>query len=136
MLIHGGNSLGMFIELVVLSHPIYLLHMLYSIIVGMVYLAFSIIYYFAGGVDAVGNRFIYDVLDWSDPLSAALVALAITMLAVFLHVIVSVIQKLRYRLWKNRFQRSTIVITDIQANAPTSIEVTAHESKITPDNMA
>ena len=31
------------------------------------YTTFSIVYYCAGGTDAAGNAFIYDILDWSNP---------------------------------------------------------------------
>ena len=31
------------------------------------YMAFSIVYYYAGGLDPYGNAFIYDILDWSKP---------------------------------------------------------------------
>ena len=35
------------------------------------YLTFNILYYYAGGRDAKGNAYIYTILDWSNPGTAA-----------------------------------------------------------------
>jgi phosphotransferase system glucose/maltose/N-acetylglucosamine-specific IIC component len=97
----------MMIELLVASHPMYIFHFIYAIASGMVYLIFSIIYYAAGGVDAVGNNFIYHVLKWEKPGSASSVAIGIVVLAIFLHIITCIIQKLRYRLYKKLNKKPT-----------------------------
>lgn len=48
---HGTNSLLMFLDMMIVSHPYRLLHVIQPIILGVVYAIFSVIYYFAGGVD-------------------------------------------------------------------------------------
>ncbi|KOB74293.1 Uncharacterized protein OBRU01_09365 [Operophtera brumata] len=48
--IHGINSVLMMALLVSSSHPSRLLHFYHAVLAGIVYLIFSIIYYFAGGV--------------------------------------------------------------------------------------
>lgn len=100
VLIHGANSMGMMIELFVASHPMYIFHFIYAIGSGMIYLLFTIIYYYAGGVDYFGNNYIYHVLKWENPGSATSVAIGIVVLTIFLHIIVCIIQKCRYRLYK------------------------------------
>lgn len=114
VLIHGGNSVGMMIDLWIVAHPMYIFHFLYSLCVGLVYLIFTIIYYFAGGVDALGNRYIYHVIDWSRPVSATSVSLGVAVLAIFLHIIACLIQKLRYRLYKKYVRKPTLIITNPQ----------------------
>lgn len=72
----------------------------------MIYLTFSVIYYASGGVDYYGNNYIYHVLKWEKPGSATSVALGIVVLAIFLHIIACIIQKLRYRLYKKMFKKA------------------------------
>jgi hypothetical protein len=90
----------MLIDLLVCSHPMFLLHFIYVIATGMVYLIFSIIFYYSGGTDAYGNNYIYHVLKWENPGSATIVSLGIVVLGIFLHVIVCMIQKVRYTIYQ------------------------------------
>lgn len=48
---HATNSALMFLDMMIVSHPYKLLHVIQPIILGVVYAIFSVIYYFAGGVD-------------------------------------------------------------------------------------
>ncbi|CRK87908.1 CLUMA_CG001695, isoform A [Clunio marinus] len=108
ILIHGGNSAAMIIDLLIACHPMYIIHFVYPVGVGILYMIFTIIYYFAGGVDAQGNRYIYDVLDWSNPGSAALTSIGTVILAIFLHVIVCLIQTARRRIHKKYFKKQSV----------------------------
>lgn len=109
VLVHGGNSAGMMLQLLIVRHPMYFFHVVYSLAVGIIYLGFSIIYYYAGGVDAAGNPYIYNVLSWEEPLDASLVALGVMILSIFLHLMSSVIQTLRYRLYKKCFRKPEVI---------------------------
>lgn len=110
VLIHGGNSVGMLLELLIVRHPFYFFHFIYTIAVGLLYLMFMIAYYFLGGVDAVGNNYIYGVLNWEHPDKASLVALGILVLTIFLHIMTCIIQKLRYRVYKKVFKTTSLTI--------------------------
>lgn len=91
------------------------LHFVYSIGAGLIYLAFSIIYYYSGGVDALGRPFIYDVLYWGEPAKAASIAVGVAVLSLFLHVFVCILQKLRHRIHKKVFKKTSL---EIKAQPP------------------
>lgn len=48
---HATNSVLMFLDMMIVSHPYRLLHVIQPIILGVTYAIFSVIYYFAGGLD-------------------------------------------------------------------------------------
>lgn len=48
---HATNSILMFLDMMIVSHPYRLMHVIQPIFFGVVYAIFSVIYYFAGGVD-------------------------------------------------------------------------------------
>ncbi|XP_050682070.1 protein rolling stone-like [Leptidea sinapis] len=64
---HGFNSCIVFIELMVSRTPLRFVHIYQPLTVGLWYLVFSVIYYFAGGTDEIGNPYIYSVLNWQEP---------------------------------------------------------------------
>ena len=67
VLVHGGNSLLMLVELVVTSHPVRAAHALYSAGAGLAYGVFSAFYWAVGGTDRIGLPAIYPALDWNKP---------------------------------------------------------------------
>lgn len=89
-------------------------HFVYSIGIGLIYLAFTIIYYFAGGVDFVGRNYIYNVLYWGNAGKAASVAVGVAVLSLFLHVFVCILQKMRHRIHKKIFKKTSLEI-NVQA---------------------
>lgn len=99
-MVHGTNSVGMLIELLMVRHPVFLAHVIYPLGVGVIWTVFSIVYYFAGGTDAWGNTFIYEVLWWKNPGRASAVAVGVFVLSFFLYVFVWVVYKLRRRVYK------------------------------------
>eukprot|EP00511_Aplanochytrium_stocchinoi_P006768 CAMPEP_0204841246 /NCGR_PEP_ID=MMETSP1346-20131115/41342_1 /ASSEMBLY_ACC=CAM_ASM_000771 /TAXON_ID=215587 /ORGANISM="Aplanochytrium stocchinoi, Strain GSBS06" /LENGTH=370 /DNA_ID=CAMNT_0051979269 /DNA_START=51 /DNA_END=1163 /DNA_ORIENTATION=- len=69
--VHGINFLIMAFDSILSSTPYLLLHGLYLFIFGLVFVIWSYIFYASGLKDSNGNRYIYPVLDWSNPGSAA-----------------------------------------------------------------
>lgn len=67
ILAHAFNSILMVIDVIIVAFPVRILHIFLPILFTLCYLIFSIIYYFAGGTDSLGNRFIYPILDWNKP---------------------------------------------------------------------
>lgn len=118
VLIHGGNSVGMLLELCIARYPIHIFHFLQTIGAGTVYVLFTVFYFLAGGLDPVGRHYIYHVLDWKRPGTALINAVGIYVLGIFLHILVFVVQKLRHRLYKKFFQKESLVINS--ANDPKS----------------
>lgn len=49
---HALNSVLMFLDMMIVSHPIRLFHVLQPVLFGIVYLLFSLVYYFCGGINA------------------------------------------------------------------------------------
>ncbi|XP_041974859.1 protein rolling stone-like isoform X2 [Aricia agestis] len=70
VLVHGGNSLVMLVELCVTAHPVRAAHALYGASFGLAYGVFSALYWAAGGTDRIGSPAIYPALDWNKPGSA------------------------------------------------------------------
>ncbi|KAL4716967.1 hypothetical protein ACJJTC_012778 [Scirpophaga incertulas] len=77
VMLHGGNSVVMLVELLCSAHPSRVLHIFQPLLFALAYLLFTVIYYFAGGQDPWGNHFIYPVIDWSRP-QHTLVVVALT----------------------------------------------------------
>ncbi|XP_026320040.1 protein rolling stone-like isoform X2 [Hyposmocoma kahamanoa] len=67
LLVHGGNSLIMLIELAVTAHPLRAAHALYGASAGLAYGIFSAFYWAVGGTDRIGSTAIYPALDWNKP---------------------------------------------------------------------
>lgn len=120
--IHAGNSLAMFLEIVVAEYTFRVFHFIYPIFVGLIYLLFTLIYYFAGGVDSKGNSNIYTIINWGDkPLSTGLVVLGVAILLIFLHMIALIIQLLRRRICKKFCDSGTLEINRTNGNVSTGV---------------
>ncbi|GFR58372.1 protein rolling stone-like Protein [Elysia marginata] len=61
---HGVAALYCVLDLLVSQKPLRLLHVLYPVVFGVSYTAFSAVYYLAGGRGRNGSTVIYPVLDW------------------------------------------------------------------------
>lgn len=95
VMLHGGNSIVMFIELVCSAHPSRLMHIMQPLWFAGAYMFFSVIYFFAGGQDPWGNQFIYPVLDWSKPEQTMLVITLTALFLALLHLLVVAIASAR-----------------------------------------
>ncbi|RVE51096.1 hypothetical protein evm_004239 [Chilo suppressalis] len=95
LLTHGINTVVMFLLLITSMHPSHLFHCVYPIAVLLLYAAFNIIYYFAGGVSHTGDPYIYPMLDWSKPGLATGVLIGCLGAAIVLHILVVLISLLR-----------------------------------------
>ena len=99
---HILNAVLMLVETVVSSVPVRLYHTVYAMIFSALYIAFTAIYWAAGGTDEKGNSYVYKALDWSN------VNATITIIIpVFLVVITPLMQLLIYGLYKLRFWLAT-----------------------------
>ncbi|KAH8333993.1 protein rolling stone [Drosophila kikkawai] len=64
---HAFNSICMIFDCFMVAFPTRIMHFVYPFIAGITYGVFSLIYFWSGGVDPMGNRFIYFILDWERP---------------------------------------------------------------------
>lgn len=70
VLVHGGNSFVMLLELAFTAHPVRAAHAIFGAGAGLAYGVFSAFYWAVGGTDRLGLPAIYPALDWNKPASA------------------------------------------------------------------
>lgn len=63
---------------IVTAHPWYFFHFVYCYGAGLIYLIFSLIYFYVGGTNVFGDNFIYEILDWDNPGKAVSIALGVS----------------------------------------------------------
>uniref|UniRef100_A0A6M2DY25 Protein rolling stone n=1 Tax=Xenopsylla cheopis TaxID=163159 RepID=A0A6M2DY25_XENCH len=107
---HGMNSILMLVDLFVISHPTKLLHFYLAICVSLIYAIFSVIYFWADGLDPHDNHFIYNILDWNNPGPAVIVVVGGLVLLIFLHILVFLIYKFRLYLHARLNRNNTMVL--------------------------
>ena len=95
--VHACNSIYILIDFFITAMPIRLLHFWYSILYGLLYVVFSLIYLGAGGTDKAGNNYIYSILDFfGNPGAAfALAGLSVFVFAPLLWLLIYGIYNLR-----------------------------------------
>lgn len=64
ILVHGTNVIGPLLDLFVISNPYHLSHCIYPMFCAVLYMIFTIIFQFSGGINPDGENFIYSVTDW------------------------------------------------------------------------
>ncbi|XP_068626886.1 protein rolling stone-like [Battus philenor] len=103
--IHAVNAILMFVLLTSARQPMRLLHVYQPISVAVIYLIFSVIYYYAGGTNpGTDGTYIYPPLDWSLPgLAMITVALSLVLL-IILHAISACLVIIRDKLSRYLFR--------------------------------
>lgn len=85
--VHALNSVIVFIEVWVTARPWRWQHFYQPVVFGAIYVTFSLIYHAADGKDKNGKPYIYTVLDWREPGTAAAWSIGAIFLAVLAHFI-------------------------------------------------
>ncbi|XP_026738740.1 protein rolling stone-like isoform X1 [Trichoplusia ni] len=112
VMLHGVNSGVMLVELLCSAHPSRLLHIMQPLYFAGAYMLFSVIYYFAGGLDPWGNPFIYPVVDWSKPEQTMVVITLTALFLALMHLLVVGIAAARDAIAKRREDVPTGVYND------------------------
>uniref|UniRef100_A0A2A4JV90 Protein rolling stone-like n=1 Tax=Heliothis virescens TaxID=7102 RepID=A0A2A4JV90_HELVI len=89
LLLHGINSVLMFCLLITSRHPHRLMHFYIPLLFAIIYVIFSVIYYFAGGMSPIGTHWIYPQLDWEKPGEAMILIVAVALVLSVLHMVVA-----------------------------------------------
>lgn len=76
--LHGINSVIVFVDLLLNAIPVRLLHGIYVVIYGVIYIIFTAIFYAAGNHDAIYPA----VLDWGMPWRTIGIVLGVAILGV------------------------------------------------------
>ena len=93
---HAINAVVFIVEIALSNIVISALHLIYPIIIGIIYLIFSVIYTVSGGGRGDGEPYIYKVLDWNaTPGLAFGLSIAALVLCVIFHFIVYGMYRLR-----------------------------------------
>lgn len=99
-IVHLGNSLVMLIELIVVAHPVRLLHFYVSLVFGLCYVFFNYVYYICGGTNKTGGVAIYSILNWEkEPTLSVFVCCAIAVFIIAIHILIYGIYRLRIWLY-------------------------------------
>lgn len=132
ILTHICNSIVMFIDLMIIAHPIYLLHVLFPILFGIIYTIFSLIYQLSGGLnlwvvdECVLNclnfnpfnffreekPYIYSIMDWTEPKKAIIIFFGVTLLATGIHCILWIVCRMRIKVFKLCNQKNKVSFKD------------------------
>ncbi|XP_062130347.1 protein rolling stone-like [Drosophila sulfurigaster albostrigata] len=116
---HALNSVFMFIDFFLVAFPTHIMHFVFPICVGLIYALFSLIYYFAGGLDIFGEHYIYFILDWERP-GLAIGSLCIVYVLLLIFCVV-VFWMYRLRLWIFRRHMKPQTREIIQRPAPNTV---------------
>ncbi|CAG9796422.1 unnamed protein product [Diatraea saccharalis] len=111
VMLHGGNSVAMLVELLLSAHPSRLMHIFQPLLFALAYLLFTVVYYFAGGHDPWGNAFIYPVIDWSKPQQTAVVVTLTALFLALMHLVVVAVAATRDAI-SRRFRNTTGIYND------------------------
>jgi len=95
VLTHATNSVFMFLDLIIVAHPVRLFHVIQPMLVGLAYGLFTFVYYAVGGTDANGNPYIYEPLDWRNPGFATVLLVIAAFAVIIFHFMMFWIYRLR-----------------------------------------
>lgn len=99
VMLHICNSILMIIDFCITSIPFRLRNFWWSLIIVILYVIFTIIYYLAGGLDKYGYHYIYKILDWKKPVQASLVCIGEAIFITILHSLIYFLEKIKNRLY-------------------------------------
>ncbi|CAG4977822.1 unnamed protein product [Parnassius apollo] len=112
VMLHGINSMVMFLELMLSAHPSRLLHIMQPLYFSLVYLLFTLIYYSAGGLDPWGHVFIYPVVNWSKPEQTLVVAVLTGLFLALMHIVTVALATIRDLIARRCISSSSGVYND------------------------
>lgn len=112
VMLHGVNSAVMVVELVFSAHPSRLMHVMQPLYFAGAYMLFTVIYYFAGGVDPWGNPFVYPVVDWSKPEQTMVVITLTALFLALMHLVTVAVATVRDSIAKRCSKDTTGVYND------------------------
>ncbi|CAB3241030.1 unnamed protein product [Arctia plantaginis] len=101
LFIHLVNSLLMLALVLVSRHPVRILHFYWPVGVAIIYMIFTIIFHFAGGLSPFGTSYIYPMLNWDEPGITVVVVLGSALGLIIMQILVVIITLARDRLTRS-----------------------------------
>ncbi|CAE1177825.1 unnamed protein product [Acanthosepion pharaonis] len=102
--VHGINSVLVIFEMIVSAYPVRLLHALYTIIFGLLYIIFTLIYWSQAPLENIIYR---GMLDWNRPKNALILSFVLLFLVVpFLQTFFFLLYKCRLRCYRSLYNEN------------------------------
>ena len=100
--VHAFNTLQILIDIAIVARPVRLLHALYPLLYGIIYVIFSIIYW---SQDKVNNVLYPNILDWNKPGTTILFMILLTLIGLpVLQLILFGLYRLRLHVYKRLYE--------------------------------
>ncbi|KAG5677933.1 hypothetical protein PVAND_007647 [Polypedilum vanderplanki] len=102
-------------DLFIIQHPYRFSHMIYPMFCGLVYVIFTIIYTFLGGVDKYGENYVYPILNWKEkPISSIIVGTVSIICLGIMHMLICFIHTMRNKLYE--YAKSECYCDNVEQN--------------------
>ncbi|XP_033216874.1 protein rolling stone-like [Belonocnema kinseyi] len=121
ILLHVCNSLLMIVDLCIVKVPFIVISFWWCLLVALAYVLFSAIYFVAGGVDKLGNRFIYPILNWEKPGMTLGVCFGVTIFLIIVHCLFCLAASLATR--KCRREKDDSKLDNVQSISVKQVEL-------------
>lgn len=106
--VHGFNSIMSIGDILVSGRPCRLMHFYQPFVVILAYVAFSAIYWAAGGVNSDGLSYIYPVLNWDNlSLTVPFVTIGMLIILPIVHALLWSLHQLRDYAVRSRMRRKS-----------------------------
>ncbi|XP_054743294.1 protein rolling stone isoform X2 [Anastrepha obliqua] len=92
---HCLNSVFMLVDFFVVAFPVRVLHVIYWMLLPIIYYLFTVVYFIAGGLDEYGNHYVYPILDWTTPARAITTFAGVFVLYVIYAIILFALSKFK-----------------------------------------
>jgi hypothetical protein len=98
-MVHGFNSILMFFDFWIVSHPVVGWHCIYPFAITLAYTTMSAIFYVCGGTTKTGSRYIYPILKWDQPGTTIAYCLGISIFMIIIHLLTFLMYLLRAKIY-------------------------------------
>ncbi|XP_077285425.1 protein rolling stone-like [Arctopsyche grandis] len=107
-MMHAGNSVVAFLELVFAGLPFRVQHVVHPLAFEAIYMSFNFIYCSLGGTDPLGKPWVYEQLNWRDVKKTSLMIFLRVLLLLMLHILIVILTGIRSRMarWFRDDQKS------------------------------
>ncbi|XP_041379501.1 protein rolling stone-like isoform X2 [Gigantopelta aegis] len=110
VVVHALNSVYVILNLPVTAVPVGIYHFFHSMVVGVVYVIFTIVYHALGGTNRHDKPYIYPQIDWNRPGTAAMYSAGVVFVAIpLIHSLIFHVYLARVAVY-NRYQRRSVDI--------------------------
>jgi hypothetical protein len=114
---HATSMIYQFVNLFVTAMPVRIYHCFHALIFTLLYIFFTVLFWSAGGTNAIGKDYVYSIQDWNDPGPAGLMSFLIGVVGVI------VVWLVIYGLYRMRLAIYNAILKRRQSMAQAWIDV-------------